>query len=172
MLNFNSKDFSRIFFFAKVQFKNWFKIWICLYSIQRNIHSIRSPGYFPPLAVLEESTIWSWVIFLTRVQGIGLEIQESGCHKPVIWDDSGNDSRMLWPCKITVYVKLGWTWVPKLDSNLEHIVLKHNYLWSKIVLDYNHLKCVHSLASELVQLDYTLAYLLIYFDAGSCILAN
>ena len=35
-------------------------------------------------------------------------------------------SRMLWPCKITVGVKLGWTWVPKLDSNLEHIVLEQN----------------------------------------------
>ena len=90
------------------------------------------------------------------------EFQESGCHKLVIWDDSGVFQNALAMQNHLICKTRFQSWT-RIWSTL---------FWSKIVLEYNHLKCVHSLASELVQLDYTLAYLLIYFDAGSCIMAN
>ena len=50
---FNLKSYSKTFFSGK--FNSWIdsKIWICLYSVQQNIHSIRKPGYQRPLTGAE-----------------------------------------------------------------------------------------------------------------------
>ena len=45
---FNSKDCLIIFFSGEFNSKNDSKIWIWMYSMQQNIHSIKNPRYRPP----------------------------------------------------------------------------------------------------------------------------
>ena len=47
------KSYSKTFFPGKFNSEIDSKIWICLYSIQQNIHSIRKPGYQRPLTGAE-----------------------------------------------------------------------------------------------------------------------
>ena len=60
----NSKKYSIIFFPGKINSKIDSKFLILLDSIQQNIHSIRKPGYRPPLLIvdvwggLDQRKIW------------------------------------------------------------------------------------------------------------------